>query len=134
MSVSALPLPVEIRRVTKEGLNGSLTGTGLEITWQDGECFLLPSSLLRLHCPCAECKEKRGEQTHHTPLTPKKVSLNIIKSSLAEETDLESVWGIGNYAVGIRWGDRHDSGIYSFELLNLLRQEQSAVKKTAEGL
>lgn len=100
--------PTEIRR----------DGTaGLTITWLDGAQTRIPSDVLRRECPCASCKEKRGDTSHAKPLTTKKRSLAIVESSLDQELTLQEIWGVGQYALGMRWGDGHDSGIYPFSLL-----------------
>lgn len=103
--------PTEIRR----------TGTlGLTIKWGDGSSSSLSSEVLRRECPCASCKEKRGDTTHAKPLTGKKRSLSIVENTIEQETSLQEIWAVGQYALGIRWGDGHDSGIYPFELLREL--------------
>lgn len=103
--------PTEIRR----------TGTsGLTITWGDGSSSSLSSEVLRRECPCASCKEKRGDTTHAKPLTGKKRSLSIVENTIEQETSLQEIWAVGQYALGIRWGDGHDSGIYPFALLREL--------------
>ena len=77
---------------------------GLLIEWpQPSGQLLLPAELLRRHCPCAVCREKRGEGNHDHPLTPAK-----------------KIWSVGNYAIGIMWKDGHDDGIFTFELLSEL--------------
>jgi DUF971 family protein len=101
--------PTEIRRDAKAGLT---------ISWRDGTTTQLSTELLRRECPCASCKEKRGDTSHSKPLTSKKKkSLAIIESSIEQELDLKEIWGIGQYALGLRWGDGHDSGIYPFTYL-----------------
>ena len=103
------PTPTEIRRDAKAGLT---------ISWRDGTTTHLSTEILRRECPCAGCKEKRGDTSHSQPLTSrKKKSLAIIESSLEQELDLKEIWGIGQYALGLRWGDGHDSGIYPFTYL-----------------
>ena len=104
----AFPTPTEIRRNATSGLT---------ITWLDGAVTTLSSELLRRECPCAACRDVRGDTTHTKPLTGKKRSLAIIDSSLEEELKLQEIWGIGQYALGIRWGDGHETGIYPFSLL-----------------
>jgi len=105
------PLPQEIQR------QGS---TGLSITWRDGGTSVLSSEQLRRACPCAECKEKRGDTSHAKPLSGRRRALTVIESTIAEETDLREIWGVGQYALGMRWGDGHDSGIYTFSYLREL--------------
>jgi DUF971 family protein len=94
------------------------TGTsGITVSWTDGSVSELSSETLRRLCPCAACREKRGDDSHAKPLTGKKRSLMIIESNLQQELELQQIWGVGQYAIGMRWGDGHDSGIYTFEYL-----------------
>ncbi len=111
MSASPSHTPREIKK------NGT---SGITVRWADGSLSELPSEFLRRHCPCAACREKRGDDTHAKPLTGKKRSLMILESSLQQEIELQQIWGVGHYALGLRWGDGHDSGIYTFEYLREL--------------
>lgn len=97
-------------------------GNGLEINFSDAEKIVLNSPTLRKNCPCASCQAKRGDSSHDTPLTPKtgRSLLKVISSSTEEEQDLKQIWMLGNYALGMKWGDGHDSGIYTFEFLKSL--------------
>lgn len=104
-------LPIEIRRTGSEGVS---------IRWTDGSTQELSSSTLRRNCPCAECREKRGDSTHEKPLSPKKGALRIVQNTLQDELTLLEVWGVGQYAVGLRWKDGHTSGIYTFDYLRSL--------------
>jgi ATP-binding protein involved in chromosome partitioning len=90
---------------------------GLFITWNSGEVSLMTREVLRKECPCAECKMKRGEDTHSSPLTPKKSLLKVVEHTSEQALTLERIWMVGNYALGIAWGDGHDSGIYTFDYL-----------------
>ena len=103
--------PKEIRRIE---------GKGVEITWSDGKACQLSNLDLRQNCPCAECRELRGDDTHAKPLTGKKRSLSVIQNTIEQEIDLKRIWAVGSYAVGLEWGDGHTSGIYTFELLRSL--------------
>ena len=102
------PVPLEIRR------SGN---SALHISWSDGVTAQISARTLRVNCPCAECRAKRGDDSHATPLTPKKRSLAVIDATLDEQTDLQEIWGIGQYALGMRWGDGHQTGIFTFSLL-----------------
>ena len=106
-------VPVEIKRNGEEGV---------VIRWSSGEETTLVSEVLRKNCPCAECKEKRGDTTHAKPLTgkPAKRSLMVIQNSIDTELALKEIWGVGNYALGMTWGDGHNSGIYTFSYLREL--------------
>jgi len=103
--------PKEIKRLDTKGL---------KITWLDGVIQDLPSEILRRGCPCAGCREMRGDDSHAKPLTGKKRSLNIVQNTAQEELALQEVWGVGQYAIGLRWADGHASGIYTFSYLREL--------------
>ncbi len=94
--------------------------SGIAVRWADGSISELSSEILRRRCPCAACREKRGDDSHAKPLTGKKRSLMIVESNLQQELELQQIWGVGQYAIGLRWGDGHDSGIYTFEYLREL--------------
>lgn len=93
---------------------------GVALTWADGTQHRISSEKLRVECPCAGCREARGDSTHAKPLTGKKSSLRVISASKDEETKLKSLWAVGNYAVGIEWADGHSTGIYTYEYLRQL--------------
>ena len=125
MSVVAKAGPrVPTSVVRKKNTNSqSALGEGLFIAWSDGTSTEFTSEFLRTHCPCASCQEKRGDTTHQKPLIGKRTSLTILKATKEEETDLQKVWPVGNYAIGILWGDKHDSGIYSYQFLSTLAEQ-----------
>ncbi len=101
-------VPVEIKRGD---------GRLLTITWSDGHIDRLVTENLRKQCPCATCRELRGDTSHAAPLTSKKGLLRVIESTKEEETLMTKVWPVGNYALGIEWGDGHNSGIYTYQYL-----------------
>jgi len=110
---------VKISRIT-EG-EDKLIGSGLEIGLSTGEIRKIDAAQLRKNCPCASCLEKRGESSHSAPLSPLPVKgkglLKIVKSSAEEETNITKIWNIGNYALGVKYSDGHDSGIYTYQFL-----------------
>ena len=111
--------PVEIKR------NGT---EGLFVAWSDGTKSEIPSKVLRQNCPSAISRAERGDISHEKPInTQKPTSLKIVEHTASEQLELQEIWGIGNYALGVRWGDGHDSGIYSFDLLYKLSQEAKSV-------
>jgi ATP-binding protein involved in chromosome partitioning len=107
--------PTEIKRLPE---------TGPQVTWSNGEKATLSVRTLRTNCPCAECREARGDLSHSAPLTPKKgSSLKVIQHAVDTQLKLESVWAVGNYAVGLAWGDGHNSGIFTYDYLRSLPVE-----------
>jgi DUF971 family protein len=103
-------LPVEIKRLPE----------GIAITWNDALKATIPVEKLRKECPCATCKEARGDTSHAKPLSSKKGLLKVIEHTKNEELDLKEIWAVGNYALGLGWGDGHASGIYTYALLREL--------------
>ncbi len=127
LSAASIPLatnvvPVEIlRRSQRAGAENE----GMEIRWSNNQTSFYPANLLRRACPCAGCEELRGQGVHEKPLSGKPSGgksslLRVVKATLDESLALEQIWPIGNYAIGLRWGDGHDTGIYSYTLLQKL--------------
>lgn len=109
-----MPRPVSIKKTD---------ANTILITWQDGTIGEISGSKLRENCPSAVAKTARGEIDHDKPLSPtKKGSLRVIKNSITDETRIEKIWLVGNYAIGIEYGDGHKTGIYPFPLLQSLSQ------------
>jgi DUF971 family protein len=106
-----------------------LSAQELQIIWNDSKEDIIASPVLRKNCPCASCAEERGDLNHSKPLSAppsgKKSMLAILKDTLAEQTSLVEIWGIGNYALGCRWADGHATGIYTFERLREIAQVSS---------
>ena len=111
MSVHTAPQPVEIKR---------LGSRGITISWSDGQQHEISSSVLRNNCPSASSKAARGDTGHDKPLTRKPSALKIVEATEADSLSLEKIWLIGNYAIGMRWKDGHDTGIYPYSLLYAL--------------
>ena len=119
--MSVRPLKIERLKSTEDQLT---SGCGLRITWSSGTVSELDSTKLRTNCPCATCEQKRGSTSHEKPLTAGlsgkgRSRLSVISKDIDKtaEIDLQEVYSVGNYAVGIRWGDGHSSGIYMFSHL-----------------
>ncbi|GBD35882.1 hypothetical protein HRbin36_00997 [bacterium HR36] len=107
--------------------------TGLVIEWSDGHRSEYAWRWLREHCPCASCREHRQELTAPTPTASQagqasvagtKISLAVVRAGEVAGSPYQavSVTPVGRYAYKIVWGDGHDTGIYSFELLRELCQ------------
>lgn len=82
----------------------------MEITWADGYKSVLKHEILRGYCPCAHCQGHGGR-------------LQFVPGGDLDIRDIEQV---GNYALKFTWGDRHDSGIYTFRYLRSLESATEA--------
>lgn len=115
--------PVAVKRLGEEGIS---------IVWSDLGEVVLPSQLLRQSCPSATSKAERGDTSHDKPIQAKGLSrLKVVETTSDEQIRLLKIWGVGNYALGMRWADGHDSGIYTFEYLHELSAGRSSTEKVA---
>lgn len=114
------PVPAEISR--------SAEPAGINLCWSDGRRQFIAAVDLRKNCPCASCRESRGEGNHNAPLSGKKPGklFPVMQAGIEEQTEIVRIWAVGNYALGVLWGDKHDSGIYEFELLRELGKPAEA--------
>lgn len=88
----------------------------LEVTFEDGQQFRFPAEYLRVYSPSAEV---RGHGPGQEVLQLGKESVNI--------TNIEP---IGTYAVLLHFDDGHNTGIYSWDLLHHLGQNQAELWRT----
>ncbi|MFI4877015.1 MAG: DUF971 domain-containing protein [Blastopirellula sp. JB062] len=77
----------------------------LKIEWSDGRTGSVDFWTLRVSCRCARCiSEQTGERILNPDDVPRDVSI-------------ESMELVGGYALKIRWNDRHDTGLFTWEHL-----------------
>ena len=82
----------------------------LEVRFGDGSAYELPAELLRVCSPSAEV---RGHHPSQAVLVTGKRQVGIA-----------AVEPVGNYALGVRFDDGHDSGLFSFDYLYDLGRHQ----------
>lgn len=81
-------------------------GTHLSITWSNGGETEVKLANLRRLCPCANCvSEKENQSDTYLPIYS------------SQQIKIKSINMVGSYAVGITWGDDHNTGIYDFNYL-----------------
>lgn len=85
----------------------------LEIAFNDGSCFNLPIEYLRVNSPSAEV------QGHG----PGQEVLQLGK----QDVNIERIEQVGNYAIQLFFDDNHDTGIYSWDTLYSLGQNQETL-------
>lgn len=91
-------------RITPKGVQAPHGATVLTLTWADGTKHAIPHRILRGYCPCAGCQGHGGGLEFHEP----------------GNLELREIERVGNYALGLGWGDGHGGGIYSFRYLRRL--------------
>src|SRR2546422_11646731 len=98
---------IEPREISQE------SNTNLRIAWADGRVSDYEAARLRRACPCAQCvNEWTGQRT----LKPDAVS---------EDVEIGDVSIVGRYALNFRWSDGHETGIYSFQYLRDLCEQNN---------
>ena len=98
------PWPTEIRYKRDQ--------KAMEIDFDDGECFRYPAELLRVESPSAEVM---GHGEGKTIITGRR------------HIGIMEIEPVGNYAVRIKFDDMHDTGIYSWQYLHELGENQDTV-------
>jgi DUF971 family protein len=84
----------------------------LEVAWADGTRFELPCEYLRVFSPSAELQ---GHGLPEPMLVGGKRNVNIAR-----------VEPVGRYAVRLVFDDGHDTGLYSWDILRKLGEQQQA--------
>jgi DUF971 family protein len=84
----------------------------LEVAWADGTRFELPCEYLRVYSPSAELQ---GHGLPEPALIGGKRNVNIAR-----------VEPVGRYAVRLVFDDGHDTGLYSWDILRKLGEQQQA--------
>ena len=85
----------------------------LELTYAERKPIVLSAEFLRVHSPSAEVRgHGRGQEVLQTG--KKFVAIKQIES-------------VGNYAIKLNFDDGHDSGIYSWEYLLKLGEQQGSL-------
>ncbi|MCL6414967.1 DUF971 domain-containing protein [Aestuariirhabdus sp. Z084] len=95
-------IPVDIKLHRKSRI--------LELSYADGEHYELSCEFLRVHSPSAEV---RGHGEGQETLQTGKIKVN-----------LKELVPVGNYALKLVFDDGHDSGLYDWNYLRKLGQNQ----------
>lgn len=84
----------------------------LRVSFADGKSYELPCEYLRVYSPSAEVRGHGGGE----PL--------LIGGK--REVNIAAVEPVGQYAVRLRFDDGHDTGLYSWDFLRELGEQQAA--------
>ena len=103
MNNTALPTEITLHQQSRT----------LEIAFDEGSRFKLPAEFLRVYSPSAEV---RGHGPGQQVLQAGKLNVGI-----------SAIEPVGQYAIKITFDDGHDSGLYTWEYLHELGQNQDAL-------
>ena len=98
----AAPAEIKLHRKSRQ----------LEVRWADGTRYELPCEYLRVYSPSAEVRGHSGGE----PL--------LVGGK--REVNIDAVEPVGRYAVRLRFSDGHDTGLYSWDVLHELGEQQQA--------
>jgi len=104
-------------RITPRNIGPNEDATRLRITWEDGHVSEYEPRALRVRCPCAGCVD---EMTGIRTLRPDDVAADVYPLSINY---------VGRYALRFDWSDGHGTGIYPFDLLRRLSEEEPEAKE-----
>lgn len=93
----------------------------LKIIWENDEESEISLKYLRDECPCANCK---GETILFKTMRPAR-----IKFDTPGKYEIKNIEVVGGYAAKITWKDGHDTGIYSWEYLKTLADDEASDTK-----
>ena len=96
-----------------------LTDGRLRINWSDDLARAYTIKQLRNACPCATCREKRTATESKPP-----PMFAILKPEEVLPLTLAGMQPVGNYAYSLAFSDGHDTGIYTFDLLRELGEQE----------
>lgn len=85
----------------------------LEIDFDDGKSFIITAELLRVESPSAEVQ---GHSPDQKKVVGQRRHVNIME-----------ITPVGNYAVALKFDDLHDSGIYTWDFLYNMGENQDSI-------
>ncbi len=88
----------------------------LKVSFEDGQSFLLPAEYLRVESPSAEVQ---GHSPSQKTILGGRRQVGIMR-----------IEPVGSYAVRIVFDDLHDTGLYSWDYLRKLGEEQEEIWAT----
>lgn len=91
--------------------------TSLLITWKDSAESRIDLKYLRDECPCASCKGETILLRTYRPPKPQMAN--------ADMYNIQAIDNVGGYAIQITWKDGHNTGIYTWEYLKQLAEDQA---------
>ena len=103
---------IEARQIIEE------SDSEISIVWSDETENKYNAAELRRACPCAGCvNEWTGEKM-------------LKAENVAEDLSFSSIAIVGRYALNFNFSDGHDTGIFSFQFLKQLAENNSTTENS----
>lgn len=90
----------------------------LILDWDGENSSEISLKYLREECPCANCK---GETILLKTIRPPR-----IQYSNAKMFEIKNLEPVGSYGLKVVWNDGHDTGIYSWDYLKTLAEDEDS--------
>ena len=114
-----MPTPIDQRKKPASVKIHVSTGAGVDITWADGHASHYDFHYLREECPCATCRDERGEKQEKPASQPPIISSPALPM-FKPKPRAQSATQVGNYAIQFSFNDGHATGIYSYDHLRTI--------------
>jgi DUF971 family protein len=114
-----MPIPIDPRKKPASVKIHISTGAGVDITWADGHASHYDFPYLREECPCATCRDERGEKQEKPASQPPILSSPALPM-FKPKPRAQSATQVGNYAIQFSFNDGHATGIYSYDHLRTI--------------
>lgn len=95
-----------------------LDKTFLLIKWDEESESKIGLKYMRDECPCANCKGETILLKTYRPPKPTILDPKMYK--------IQNIQPVGAYAIQVSWQDGHNTGIYSWEYLQKLAEDESS--------
>jgi DUF971 family protein len=95
-----------------------LDKTFLLIKWDEKSESIIGLKYLRDECPCANCKGETILLKTYRPPRPTMLDPKMYT--------IQNIQPVGAYAIQVSWQDGHNTGIYSWEYLQKLAEDESS--------
>lgn len=100
----------DMSNIRPTGIQANKQQQILTIRWSNNSSSHYPYAGLRAVCPCVECKGGHGNMGK--PPDPR-----IVRDTPSNAINIERIAQVGSYAIQIIWSDGHNTGIYTWEML-----------------
>ena len=96
----------------------------LSVEWTDGFKATVTLEKFRDECPCALCQHERENKGKDTMM--------LLSTFVAGKYELKALDKVGNYAVRAVWGDSHETGLYTWEVLRAIFEQNALTEDEIE--